>query len=138
MVRVHTGVALLVLGCAVEREPPSAEVQPAAPPFPSGAVAQAPFDLGGVIRQVHFAFRPDGDGFRGGHATYGVATTPRGVLRVTPQGTGPDVPAAAGAALELETVLVGRTHAARTGQVRGAPAVAADARAELDIDRGVA
>src|SRR6185437_5062581 len=54
---------------------------------PAAAAPQAgpaaPFDLGRVIRQVHFAFRPDGERFAGGHATYTVSA---GVddLRFTP------------------------------------------------------
>src|SRR4051812_24278817 len=30
------------------------------------------FDVGGVVRQVPFASRPEAEGFAGGHSTYGV------------------------------------------------------------------
>ncbi|MBN1210499.1 MAG: hypothetical protein JXB05_36940 [Myxococcaceae bacterium] len=36
-----------------------------------------------VIRQVHFAYRPEEDGWRGGHSTYEVKATPQG-LTLTP------------------------------------------------------
>ncbi len=43
-----------------------------------------PFDVGAVIRQVHFAYRPaEVGGFEGGHATYGV-TVRGGAVSVTP------------------------------------------------------
>ena len=44
-------------------------------------------DLSAVMRQVHFAFRPRGDGYAGGHSTY-AAFLDGGHLEVTPsQGT---------------------------------------------------
>ncbi len=44
----------------------------------------APFDVGAVIRQVHFAFRPgEAGGFEGGHSTYGVIER-GGQVTVTP------------------------------------------------------
>ena len=53
----------------------------AAPPSPAAAPSvSTPFDVGSVIRQVHFAFRPaDGGGFEGGHATHGVIVRGGGV-----------------------------------------------------------
>jgi hypothetical protein len=44
---------------------------------------QAPFDVEAVIRQVHFAYRSEEDGWRGGHSTYDVKATPEG-LTLTP------------------------------------------------------
>jgi hypothetical protein len=45
--------------------------------------AQAPFDVDAVIRRVHFSYRPEQDGWRGGHSTYEVKATSRG-LTLTP------------------------------------------------------
>jgi hypothetical protein len=48
-------------------------------PQDSGTSAhQAPFDVDAVIRQVHFAYRPEPEGWRGGHSTYEVKATPLG------------------------------------------------------------
>jgi hypothetical protein len=84
--------------------------------------------VGSVIRQVHFAFRADGSGFRGGDAAYEVQASEYGVLRITP------FQRSAGAPLELETTAIRRTFPL---PVR-AQSVRTDARAQLDIDRGVA
>src|SRR5262245_42680362 len=43
------------------------------------------FDVGKVIRQVHFAYRPDGAGFSAGHATYGVRTDGAGRWSIEPR-----------------------------------------------------
>lgn len=40
----------------------------------------APFDVEAVIRQVHFAYRAEEDGWRGGHATYDVKARPEGLV----------------------------------------------------------
>ncbi len=63
-------------------------------PQASGPTAgrQAPFDVEAVIRQVHFAYRPEQDGWRGGHSTYDVKATAQG-LTLTPvrsQGSEPE------------------------------------------------
>ena len=45
----------------------------------------APFDVNAVMRQVHFAFRPDKKGgFEGGHVTHGARVGAGGRLTVTP------------------------------------------------------
>jgi hypothetical protein len=49
-----------------------------------------------VIRQVHFAYRPEADGWRGGHSTYEVKATSRG-LTLTPIRSKPSEPEAPGA-----------------------------------------
>ena len=50
----------------------------------SGKVS-APFDVKAVMKQVHFAFRPDKrGGFEGGHVTYGARVGAGGRLSVTP------------------------------------------------------
>ena len=56
----------------------------------TGANTAVPFDLGRVLQQVHFAFRADGHGWSGGHASYGVRATLQGIT-VTPQRGGTDV-----------------------------------------------
>ncbi|HYI00274.1 hypothetical protein [Hyalangium sp.] len=48
----------------------------------SGAPA-ASFDVDAVIRQVHFSYRPEQGGWRGGHSTYEVKATAQG-LALTP------------------------------------------------------
>ncbi|WNG53648.1 hypothetical protein F0U59_01685 [Archangium gephyra] len=62
-------------GCA-----PDAQPLPAAP---AEASAQAPFDVQKVMEQVHFAFRPEGKSWRGGHGTYEVRAEAGG-LSITP------------------------------------------------------
>jgi len=53
-------------------------------PEVSGSKAtQAPFDVDAIIRQVHFSYRPEQDGWRGGHSTYEVKATSQG-LTLTP------------------------------------------------------
>ncbi|MCY1023848.1 cadherin-like domain-containing protein [Pyxidicoccus sp. MSG2] len=73
-------IALTLLSCqtssAPENDSPGAAVS--APPETS-----VPFDVSAVIRQVHFAFRPDGAGWSGGHTTYGVRAGVDG-LTLTP------------------------------------------------------
>jgi hypothetical protein len=55
-----------------------------APPHESVATRkEAPFDVDAIIRQVHFAYRPEQGGWRGGHSTYDVKATPQG-LTLTP------------------------------------------------------
>ncbi|MFT3764548.1 MAG: hypothetical protein QM820_03380 [Minicystis sp.] len=57
------------------------------------ATVSAPFDLAGVMKQVHFAYRPEGSGFAGGHHTYAVRASAEGVS-FTPaaeEGTGAPV-----------------------------------------------
>jgi MYXO-CTERM domain-containing protein len=49
----------------------------------SPVASAAAIDLGGVMRRVHFAFRPDADAWTGGHDTYAVRADAQD-LRVTP------------------------------------------------------
>ena len=44
----------------------------------------APFDLSAVIRQVHFAFRPDGAEYAGGDASYAARVGADGAIEFTP------------------------------------------------------
>ncbi|MFE8604299.1 hypothetical protein [Archangium violaceum] len=62
-------------GCAPEARP--------LPAAPVEASAQAPFDMQKVMEQVHFAFRPEGKSWRGGHGTYEVHAEAGG-LSITP------------------------------------------------------
>ena len=52
-------------------------------PVPVGAAATPPFDLQKVIQRAHFAFRPEGAGFEGGHSTYQVNVSRRGEIAFT-------------------------------------------------------
>lgn len=56
---------------------------PVTTPAPEARGPEAPFDVGAVIRQVHFSWRPDAEGFGGGHSTYSVRADPSG-LTLTP------------------------------------------------------
>ena len=71
------GLVGAVSGChdGVPGERPPAPAAPAAAPGAAGLAA--------VMRRVHFGFRPDGDAWAGGHATYGARIT-AGALHVTP------------------------------------------------------
>jgi hypothetical protein len=46
----------------------------------SAAGLQAPFDVDSIIRRVHFAYRAEQDGWRGGHSTYDVKATVQGLI----------------------------------------------------------
>ncbi|HEX8698502.1 MAG TPA: hypothetical protein VF815_06685, partial [Myxococcaceae bacterium] len=50
---------------------------------------EAPFDVEAVMRQVHFAYRAEEDGWRGGHATYDVKARREGLV-LTPVRYTPD------------------------------------------------
>ncbi len=87
--------ALLSLGTAC-REPASPPPTRAAPPRVSSDAQGAPFDLGSLVRRVHFAYRAEGDGWSAGHSTWsarvtpsGLTFTPRHVLTGTPVTFGP-------------------------------------------------
>ncbi|MHA7630440.1 Ig-like domain-containing protein [Corallococcus sp. M7] len=73
-------VTATLLSCLSSSTPGSSAqaVAPSSPPE-----AQAPFDVSAVMRQVHFAYRPDGQAWRGGHSTYGVKAGTEG-LTLTP------------------------------------------------------
>jgi large repetitive protein len=61
-------IVLVTLGgCALPPDAPP-------PDEPANAVTAEPasFDLGAVMRRVHFAYRADGAGYTGGHSTYAV------------------------------------------------------------------
>ena len=79
----------LVIGCLTKGEPaasPALNVksngEPASPT--AGAKVSAPFDLSGIIQQVHYAYRPDGADFEGGGDTFTVRVNPRGAFAMTP------------------------------------------------------
>src|SRR5262245_49209325 len=82
--RVGTRTAVVFLVAAVmgcqRGDVKLAQAQKA--PAQSGQVS-APFDVQKVINQVHFAYRPAGSGWEGGHSTYSVRVDGEGV-EVTP------------------------------------------------------
>jgi hypothetical protein len=90
----HRGVAsavaaLFVLAAALPA--PAAEETRA----PASVRAPLPFDVQALLRRVHFAFRPEGRRFTGGHSTYGVEFE-NGRLRVRPVRPSSDPPPASG------------------------------------------
>ena len=85
-----TAAVSLVAGCTGS---PRKEARPArvvqrnanAAPTAVQPNTSAPFDVGRVMRQVHFAFRPAAGGrFEGGHATHTLAVDRAGALYMTP------------------------------------------------------
>lgn len=62
-------VIVVLAACASDPQPPVDTPAPA-------------LDLDAVVRQVHFAFRPDGDGFRTDHSTYAVRVDDAGLTFV--------------------------------------------------------
>ena len=65
---------VLAVACRDSALPPRAAA-PAAPPRVSSEGQGTPFDLGEVVRRVHFAYRADGDG-RMGAAAASTSTAP--------------------------------------------------------------
>lgn len=101
-----------------------------APELPPASAA-APIDLGAVMRQVHFAFRPDGERFSGGHSTYAVSASPAD-LRITPVQPGADE-ALRAAPFVARVSAIDRGGASLLGQ-GGRASVRTDG--SLQIDRG--
>ena len=89
-----TIAALLLMGSAAGRANPVASVTLASAPVsasvPQPALASAsptmsaPFDISAVIRQVHFAFRPEGADFKGGDTNYSARVSPDGAIEFMP------------------------------------------------------
>jgi MYXO-CTERM domain-containing protein len=88
----------------------------------------APFDLAGIMKQVHFAYRPEGGGFAGGHRTYEVRAS-AGDFAFTPAADGAvaEVPA------RFATTSIAR-GGARRAPAAGEAHVAADGH--LAVARG--
>lgn len=96
-------------------------------------------DLAAVMRRVHFAYRPEGEGFTGGHGTYGVRVGPQGRVELTPcrpagaiEGA-PRPPAERGASLTLETVAIERGGTQLAG---GEPEPRVETDGSLVVERG--
>src|SRR5205814_843563 len=125
----------LLSGCTSEQptpapRPPSAPLR-AAPKPAESTRSSVPFDLGRVMRQVHFAFRPDPNngqtGWTSDHASYGVhANADHWTLS-------PGQAGRRGTAASFRTTAVGR---AGTSLEEASAEVAEDG--SLLIDRGVA
>jgi hypothetical protein len=116
---------LLVLATAVSCGRTVGGAEGEAPPRPGAAP-----DVGVVIRQVRFAFRPDGDGWSGGHATYASRVTARSI-RVTPLAARRGAVVGAAFVAELAAVERGPWLLAA-----GPAGVTARSDASLDLDRG--
>lgn len=121
---------LVATACHTQSEPPHGTSSPPTQPgsHPVTTATSAPFDVGAIVRQVHFAYRKEGEDLVGGHATY--ATRVRG-SRLTftpfhhPQGRKEPL---VGAPLQLETLVVSRGV---PQQARAVPSVAKDGSLEL-------
>lgn len=137
----------------MHREPASLEAAGPASGAPGAGgtlgAGPVPFDLGAVMEQVHFAFRPSGEagGFSGGHTTYSVDADARGVtLRAAlprdasteedPQRSldSPGGMAARSAPLRLELSGISRGPGQVRAQPSGAPRVLEDGH--LGVVRG--
>ncbi|NMO21153.1 hypothetical protein HPC49_50350 [Pyxidicoccus fallax] len=120
---VRVLVTLTLLSC----QSSSVEERAAPSPVPE---AGAPFDVSAVMRQVHFAYRPEGTGWRGGHSTYDVSASRDG-LTLTPyrhaDGSSPARPEVVeGAPLTLGAVRMSR----------GARQMRASAEARVQVEEG--
>ena len=92
-----------VLG-AVERAGVEADANDAASP---------PFDIGSIIRQVHFAYRPEGASFAAAHSTYGVSVVDQATAERRQI-----VERHRSAAGEVEALIVGAGEASQRCKVR--------------------
>ncbi|RKG88411.1 cadherin-like domain-containing protein [Corallococcus terminator] len=93
-------VTLMLLSCRTSSVPEDDAPQPASSALPE---TSAPFDVSALMRQVHFAYRPDGAAWSGGHSNYGVKVATEG-LTLTPfasPGAAPVGAAVKGAPLTL-------------------------------------
>jgi hypothetical protein len=123
----------------------SARASRASEPLQAGAVeaASAPFDVGAIIDQVHFAYRPgDAPGrFEGGHSTYEVKADAKGAtLRAyhAPRASKSRDAAAnlmESATLRIQLASIERGNAALVDGGAGTPSVQQDGH--LAVDRGV-
>ena len=82
----------LVLAVACRDSAPPPPAAPAVPPRVSSEGQGTPFDLGEVVRRVHFAYRADGDGWTASDGTWsaratagGLTFTPRHCLKPAPE-----------------------------------------------------
>ncbi|AFE04587.1 hypothetical protein COCOR_02298 [Corallococcus coralloides DSM 2259] len=75
----------LALACTRDAPAPAAAEPPpeAVPEVRAPRSEGAPFDVGAIIRQVHFAWRPENGAWSGGHSTYTVRSGAEG-LTLTP------------------------------------------------------
>ncbi len=126
------GIVLLCISCQYSAVHPG---EASAPLAPSAAAPRAPFDVDGIIRQVHFAYRPHGEEWRGGHSTYEVRATAQG-LALTPvryMDSGAEPPGLPGG-VELPT----RREAERGTplMLRAASVMRGDTRLSVESPRG--
>ncbi|MDC0745680.1 hypothetical protein [Polyangium mundeleinium] len=120
------------LGCTTAERPEGGAQATEAPPSQAPASAAGQLGLGDVMRRVHFAFRPEGDSFRGGHTTYAVRADARSFevapYQPTEEDSGRD--AVKGAAFVATLTSIERGGVSLQG--------ARDARADLDPSARVA
>jgi hypothetical protein len=112
----------------VERDADPAPSGPASLASGAAPALSPPVDVSAIIRQVHFAFRPEGDELVGGHETYGVNASASGFTVRPRHAAHPDI-----AGLTLTTTAVQRGAAVASN----APPTARVARdGSLVVDRG--
>src|SRR5688572_22327077 len=100
----HALIAVAISGCspgAPEVAAPLAAVEPAGaqPGMPS-------FDIGDVVRQVHFAFRAEGGRYTGGDRSYAVRVGAEGGIEIQPIDRRDPARVPRGATARLQTVQV--------------------------------
>ncbi|OJH38082.1 hypothetical protein BON30_23240 [Cystobacter ferrugineus] len=100
-------LAFCAMACRSETTPEQAP--------PASAAVSAPFDVGAVMRQVHFAYRPEGQGWSGGHSTYEVRASAEGLSLTTAK------PAGSARAREEATLELGRALLTRGQRGLGGP-----------------
>ena len=105
----------LVLAVACRDSAPPSPAAPAVPPRVSSEGQGTPFDLGEVVRRVHFAYRADGDGWTASDGTWsarataeGLTFTPRHSLKPAPRASHPEPRTRRAAPEPAEHVLTGR------------------------------
>jgi hypothetical protein len=99
-----------------------------------GNNVSAPFDVGAVIRSVHFAYNRAGSDFVAGDETYAVRVLAESRVAITPQMRSQGTTVATGAPVSFETTSIARAGASTS---LGA-AARVDGDGSLLIDRGVA
>ncbi len=131
--RARAGIVFLIyLLVAVSCRDSADSRQDPEPPGASpkgGAALSPPIDLAAVIRQVHFAFRPDEQGFSGGHDSYAIQASDTEIT-VTPRAPEPSV-GAHGLTLKTRGVERGGVSSAS-----GRPRAAVDKDGSLSVERG--
>jgi hypothetical protein len=109
---------------AVDGTQQASERQAGFPALPVGAGRATPFDVGTIIDQVHFAFRPENGAYLAGHSTHAIRVEPGGRVIFTPGITGVDTDGDwVGPPLIFETISLHRGSANLGGRPSGLEAL---------------